>query len=258
MCNKRQVKIIATQQLSEAWQREVTRTVQLSGRVTGEARVQQPLDGTLGGPALQALETALSAEDSGWRQTPEGFRCDVEGGYVLYLVDERALEIVAVLEDSIQVSGEARRELTGTMNEAISVEAVGQYYDDGYGGWTKENAHRQAQIDADKKLQEAARARAVKVQEEAESKASGLVEAEARSKAEEQLRQEAEQRRMQLAAQAQNHLETVGVRCRQAFHQVLARAYRDSILAYARKNGAENIVCSDAGDTVEIEFCLRN
>ena len=50
MCNKRQVKIMATQQLCEAWQREVTRTVQLSGRVTGEARVRQPLDGTLGGP----------------------------------------------------------------------------------------------------------------------------------------------------------------------------------------------------------------
>ncbi len=249
---------MATQQLCEAWQREVTRSVRVSGTVTGEARVRQSLDATLGGPSLRALETALANENSGWRQVPEGFRYDVEGGYVLYLVEERALEIVAVLEDSIQVSGEARQVFSGKVNEALAVEGKGEYYDDGYAGRTEERARREAQTDAEKKLQDAARARVKQAEEKAENAASSSVEAEARAKAEEQLRRQSEQRQAQLAARAQEHLETVGLRCRQAFHQVLAAAYRDSILSYARRHGAENIVCQEAGDTVEIEFCLRN
>jgi hypothetical protein len=61
-------------------------------------------------------------------------------------------------------------------------------------------------------------------------------------------------RRAALAEQAQTHLETVGLHCRQAFNQALALAYRDAILAYARRHGAEGISCRDDDGVLEIEF----
>ncbi len=78
-----------------------------------------------------------------------------------------------------------------------------------------------------------------------------------RHQAEIKLQQLAAERQATLSMQAREHLNTVGVRCRQAFHRVLAIAYRDVILAYARRNQAENIQYSEDGNIIEIEFNLR-
>ncbi|AFZ01318.1 hypothetical protein [Calothrix sp. PCC 6303] len=257
MCNPRRIRVTATRQLNEAWQREVSRTVELQGQVTGEARVRQPLDSTLGVPALKALESALADENSGWTEVGEGYRYDVEGGYVLYLVDEQALEIVATLSDEIQVSAQAARTIEGSLNTAISTEAEGRYYDDGWGGRTEEVAQREAQTAAQRELDEIARSQIERMGNEAEAQAASDIEAAARTQAELELQQQAAQRQAALSAQARQHLDTVGVRCRQAFNQVLARAYRDAILAYARRNGADNIQCSEDGNIIDIEFNLR-
>jgi hypothetical protein len=107
MCNPRRVTTTLTRDLAEAWRREVSRTVELRSQVAGEARIRQPLEASIGTPALRALQVALAAEGSGWTPVEEGFRRDVEGGYVVYLIDERALEIVAVLEDEVEARGEA-------------------------------------------------------------------------------------------------------------------------------------------------------
>lgn len=258
MCNPRRIRVTATRQLNQAWEREVSRTVELQQQVIGEARVRQPLDATLGAPALRALESALAADDSGWREVEEGYRYDVEGGYVIYLVDEQALEIVATLQDEIQTLVEATRKLEGTVNTEISVEGEGRYYDDGWGGRTKTVAEREAQIAAQQELDNMSRVQIERAENEAEAEAARDIEAEARTQAENQLQQVARDRIAALSAQASQHLNTVGVRCRQAFHQVLARGYRDAILAYARRNGADNIQCNEDGNIMEIEFDLRS
>jgi hypothetical protein len=256
MCNARRIRITATRQLDQAWQREVSRSVDLCTGVVGEARVRQPLDATLGGPALNALEAILAGGESGWTEVDQGYRFDVEGGYVIYLVDERALEIVAQTEDVVQATGEASTVLEGQVREEVSVQGVGKYYDDGYGGHTPERAQEAAEKDADTKLDNAAQAKVEDAQKEAEDRESGRVEAEARAKAQEQLQQRAAQRQEQLEEQARQHLETVGLRSRQAFHRVLAQAYRDAILTYARRQGAEGVVCNENEDSVEIEFSM--
>ena len=258
MCNPRRIRVTATRQLNQAWEREVSRTVELNQQVIGEARVRQPLDATLGTPALRALESALAADDSGWREVEEGYRYDVEGGYVIYLLEERALEIVATLQDEVQTSAQATRRLEGIVDTEISAEGEGRYYDDGWGGRTKKLAEQKAQEAARQKLDNITRTQIEQAESEAENQASADVEAEARTQAQEQLQQIAAQRQEDLSAQARQHLNTVGVRCRQAFHQALARGYRDAILAYARRNGADNIQCNEDGNIVEIEFNLRS
>lgn len=254
MCNPRRITIRATRLLNEAWQQEVSRFVELRERVTGEARVRQSLDATLGRPTLRALELALAAEGSGWTEVEEGYRFDVEGGYVVYLVDEQELEIVAVLEDEIEATGQSSRVLEGQIDMEISAEGEGKYYEDGWRGLTREVGEQRAQEDAQRQLDEQELVQIKQAGDEAEAEVSDELAAKAHRQAEERLRDQAALRETDLAEQARRHLGTVGLRCRQAFNRVLATAYRDAILAYARQHGAESIQCNDQQDVVEIEF----
>jgi hypothetical protein len=257
MCNPRRVTTTLTRDLAEAWQREVTRTVELRTRVAGEARIRQPLEAGIGAPALRALQVAIASEDSGWIPVEEGYRHDVEGGYVIYLVDEKALEIVAVLEDEVEARGKASDVLTGEVRERISGEGTATVYDDGWGGWTEERAEQETHRIAEKQLDETARLRVEQAQKEAEEKQEPALRAQAEAAARAELERTARDRRDALARQARERLEAVGLRCRQVFHASLARAYREAILAYARSHGAQNISCQEVGDTIEIEFHVQ-
>lgn len=257
MCNPRRVLVTATQALDEAWQREVTRAIELSGMAVGEARVRQTLDDSLGGPALQALELALGDPASGWQAVEGGFRRDVEGGYVVYHVDERELEIVAVLCGEVRATGTVSQQLTGHVRDELTVEGQGVYYDDGWGQRTEETARQQAETDAQRKLDEARRSRLLAAQQDAEQSVEAQLAEAAREQATAALERERAAAQAELAAAARDRLQQVGARCRQAFHAVLARAYRDAILAYARSHSASDIQCQEDGQTIEIEFLVR-
>jgi len=249
--------VSATLQIQEAWERTVRRTVEVSGCVTGEARIRQALDDSVGMPALTALESLLDQGQAGWVEVEGGYRCNVEGGYVVYHLDDRTLEIVAALEDRISVAGEAADEVRGVLATELTAEGEGQYYDDNFGGRTEEDARRDAEAAAQRKLDEVRRAELLQAQDQAESAVAGRVEEAARRQGEAILAQQAAARQAELESQAGARLTTVGLRCRQQFHQLLGLAYRDAILAYARTNGAENIECSESGDVVEIEFLIE-
>jgi DNA-binding TFAR19-related protein (PDSD5 family) len=257
MCNPRRVTVTVTRDISEAWQREVSRTVALSEQVTGEARVRQPLSSSLGAPVLRALESRFVADNTGWQEVDTGYRYNVEGGYVLYNVDEQALEIVATRQDTVRSRATATTVLSGELLEKISTEQEESYYDDGYGGHTRTTAEQNAQRAAQQELDKMARARLEQVQTQAEAAESSTLQAQAQAEAQAQLAQAAHKKRAVLSEQAAQQLETVGLRCRQAFNRILAQAYRDSILAYARRNGAENISCQDGDDVLEIEFFME-
>lgn len=258
MCNPRRVSVTATRELAEAWQREVSRTAALSAQVVGEARVSQRMTDTLGGPALKALEAALGAGDSGWREVEEGYRFDVEGGYAVYRTDDQTLEIVAVREGVVEATGEASTVLAGEVRETLSAEGGAGYYEDGWGGRTEERARAEAEEAARRQLDDAARSRVRDAAKEAEAAADATLKAQAEAAARARLERTAEQRREELARQATSQVEAVGLRCRQAFHTLLARAYRDAILAYARRNGADGIQYQENGDVLEIEFHLQS
>jgi hypothetical protein len=235
----------------------VARTVQLRGLVQGEARVRQPLDASLGGPALKTLERALAEPDSGWRPVSGGYRFDVPGGYVIYLVEERVLEIVAVLEDEVQAAGTVASILAGELQTEVSADGEGRYYDDGWGGHNEAAARQAAEADAQRRLDEASRARREQAETKAEQQASAEIEEAARRQAQQNLQQAAAARQAELANAARQRLDAVGLQCRQAFQRVLARAYRDAILAYARAHNAECLVCSEKGGVIDIEFMVE-
>lgn len=257
MCNPRRVQVTLTRDMAQAWEREVSRSVALSTQVTGEARVRQPLEDTLGSPVRQALEMLLAQESDGWQETEQGYRYDVEGGYVIYDTDHHVLEIVASLQDQVAAEATATRVISGKHQEQLSTTETGQYYDDGWGGRTQTLAEAEARKVAEKALEERERIRLREIAEQAEQDNAESVRGQAEAEARQQLEKLAQQRQGDLSHQARQHLDTVGVQCRQAFNGLLAQAYRDAIMAYARRHGAEGLTCQDDGDTVEIEFFME-
>lgn len=257
MCNPRRVEIVATRQLQEAWEREVTRQVTLSSRVAGEARVCQPLDATLSQPVLRALEIVMAQPDSGWHSCEGGYRFEVEGGYALYLPEQGTLEIVARLEEEVEAGATVSEILRGEVETELSAKGKGTYYDDNYGGRTEAVAKREAEAAAQKQLDQEAGRHLAEVAEQAVAERACSIEAAAHQRAAEGLRQQEEKKRSQLVAQATDQLHTVGVRARHAFHQALACAYRDALLGFARLNQSGAIHCTEDDDVIEIEFNVQ-
>lgn len=256
MCKPRRVSITATRELAESWRREVSRTVQLSGQVQGEARVCQSLAATLAEPVLRGIEMALDRGLPGWRPVEGGFRHEVEGGYVLYDPDRRCLEIVALAEACVTAEGKAEDLLTGQVEQTLSTAAEGQYYEDGWGGRTQEVAEAEARKAAEEALTRQSSERVKQAADQAEAAAAANLEARAQAEAARRLKEETDQRRAALSAQAAQHLDTVGVRARQAANRLFAEGYRDAIVAYARTHGGDNVQCRDGTDTLEIQFTL--
>lgn len=253
MCNPRRVLVTATREIAEEWQRQVTRTVALDGQVTGEARVRQALTG-MGEPVLRALQMRLDRGMPGWEESERGFRHAVDGGYVIFDPEREELEIVATLADTVVGHAVASTTLRGELRVRLQTEQDEPYYDDGYGGRTEATARAEAERVAARTLDAEARRRLQAAADQAEAEQAAALDGEAGVLAEQRLAANVAARRAELAEQARAHLDTVGLRARQAFNALLAEAYRDAILAYARSQGASGISCSDQDGVVDIEF----
>jgi hypothetical protein len=212
MCNPRRVEITATRDIAELWQREIRRVVELSGEVTGEARVQQRYEASLGRPVLLLLERALRAGLAGWNADGECFRHEIEGGYVRYCPEHATLEIVAQASVVVSAQGEASETLEGRVEGSISASGTGNYYDDGYGGRTEEVARHEAEQRAHEHLDAAARERVAADADAAEATHDAAVSAQAQARAQAQFERQRDERRRELEARAADRLGLVGVR----------------------------------------------
>ncbi len=256
MCNPRRVEVTATRAIAEAWEREVRRAASRSGTVRGEVRIQQSLAASLGAPALAALERALDTGCIGWREVAEGYRYDVAGGWALYSPSDRSLTIVATQSEEVVGRGEAHVCLSGHVAEEVTARGEGRYYDDGYGGRTREIADAEARLAAQNSLEAAARARVARVVDDAEGAVRDDLEAQAARAAEADFEARAAARQAALQRGVEARAEEVFTEARRAFHALLARAYRDALLALARHRGAQGIAVHEDGDILEIEFEL--
>jgi hypothetical protein len=259
MCNPRRVQVTATRQLNQAWEREVERVAEVAATLTGTARIRQPLDATLGGSALLALQNALAQGFPGWTEQPDGsFHSAVDGGYVAYHPDDHTLEIVATLTEELRVQGSARERLSGTVSDTVEVQSEGQYYDDGWANRTRERALDEARRGAETALDRAVQSRLEVAATSAEQQQTEHLQQRAQQVAQQHWETQAAARRSELAQQAAAELTRVGIRARHAFHQLLAHAYREALLSLARRRGVspDTIIRRENDDYLEIEFML--
>jgi hypothetical protein len=263
MCNPRRVRVTATRQVREAWEREVRRAATVSLEVGGEARIRQPLDAAVGAPALMAMQLRLArgAEGGcdGWAAQPDGaYRHDVEGGYVLYRPAERMLEIVATAAATLTETGVATRTIGGTLEADIEASGEAGYYDDGWGGHTEAAARRAAEQAAARGAEAAAREHAQAAADAAEQAADPELTAAAAAEGRRRLEARAELHRAELEQRAREHLAEVGIRARQAFHRLLALGYRDALEGLARRRGVApgDIDTRETDEYLEIDLLL--
>jgi hypothetical protein len=256
MCNPRRVRVTATQQLAEAWEHEVTRVVTLTADVVGVASMRERLDESIGAPTLVMLESVLSQAE-GWQEFGDSFRHGLDGGYIAYHPETGELEIVAQLSDTVSAAGSASHLVGGELHETIEVTGTGTYYDDNWGGITEQDAHTEAERDAQQLLSLRRQEIIDAARDDQAGRLTDELDAEASERARLELQRTAAQRHEQLREQARARLIALGVQGRNLFHIALAEAYREAILAYARSRGAQGLVCQQNDGVLEIEFELR-
>ncbi len=259
MCNPRRVEVTATRQVREAWEREIERMAEVVDTLTGEARIRQPLDSSLGGPTIMALQTLLANGVEGWSEETDGsYRHAVEGGYVVYYPEDRNLEIVAAVETEIRESGKARERISGVWEGEVESKGEGQYYDDGWGGHTEDRARQVAQRAAEAGIQKETEQQLSSEAEEAEQKREQALLEQAEQAARQRVAQRAEVLQPELQQRARERLEEVGIRARQVFHRLLAHACRDALMGLARRRGVANhdITTHETDEYLEIDFVL--
>jgi hypothetical protein len=259
MCNPRRIQVTLTRQVQEAWEREVSRAVDISDTIIGEARIRQSLDDSLGGPAMMALQSLLANGFEGWQADSDGnFQHLVNDGYVVYRPDDRQLEIVATAQQDICETGYSSERLTGSLSAEIETQGEGEYYDDGWRGQTREKAEQNAQEAAEAGIQNIVRDRINAQADAAEQENEGILIQRAQADAQQRLNQRSETLTPELQQRARERLETVGVRGRQVFHRLLAHAYRDALTGLARRQGvaSSDITTRETDEYLEIDFML--
>lgn len=263
MCNPRRVRVTATRNLTAAWREEIEQTASLTGTVTGEARITHAFGADLPAPVRAAFARMLDA-DPAWQWADGGYRLEVEGGVVTYFPDSAEVEIHAWATAEISAEASARREMSGTTEVTGEGEGEGEYYEDGFAGRTKgkatkaarEAAERAAEADARARLSEESAAESAEARRRLQAE-RGAVEEEARANAAEQLRETGEERRVTLEADARRRLEEIGERCMLPLRERLRDTYVEVLTAYARSQGAQNLVTRDEGGVATIEFEMR-
>ena len=254
MGNPRRIQVRALRELAEAWEQAIRRYVTSDGDAVAAVRILEPLKSSIGSPTLIALTAALSRAE-GWEQDADGvFRYELTGGYIAFDPASCELEIVAQLAADVQAEGEAGTTVSGPVEDDVEAEAVGRYYDDGWGGRTESTGRQDAATNADRELAQARAEWLARARAKEEAEAAGTAQARAEEAAQAALSDAMAARRAELERQAVHQLTAVGEQGRATFQQVVALAYRDAMLAYARSRHAQGVRVSDSGGVLDIEF----
>ncbi len=261
MCNPRRVTINLNEHVEEAWRENVEQTAAASEEVGEIAQISTDiqLDDELGGTALQMLERVLTGEFEGfeaWEQADGQYRRQLDDVTLVYDPKTHRLNIETRLTETISAQTTADAEASGFTVGEIVVEALGNYYEDGWGGRTKERASNEAQQEAERKLANAAQQLRREQNREAFDAAEGQAQAEAQTRLEakmEQLRQEtraALRERLQITlAHAQDGVQEV-------LNRAIGEAYRQTLLQIVKENGGRVLTDEQTGSVINMELEL--
>ncbi|MEV5880082.1 hypothetical protein AB0L75_38925 [Streptomyces sp. NPDC052101] len=260
MCNPRRVRVRASSRLTRMWQEEVRRTGRASAEVAGEATLREEFGTLLGAPARRAFEAALGA-DTRWTWHDDTYRLEIDGGTIVYHLDTGEIEMTARLSDIVTAEAEVTRTLQGTVEVNASAEHTAKYFDDGWAGLSKSVAERTARAQAQERADRDA-AEQIARQEEQERLAGRRrldgqrdeIDAEAHAEAERRAAAAVERRRGELDRDAEARLTEARTGFLRPVHEVLAVAYRDAIVQYAREHGVQDIQVDETGGTLNIQF----
>ena len=261
MCNPRRVVINVNRSVHGAWQDTVQQCAAAADEITEIARIETniQLDDELAGPALAMLERVLAGEFEGfeaWQRSGAQLRHEVSGVTLIYDTERHTLCVETALTESISAEETALAEVSGVAVGQVAVEAVGRYYEDGWGGCTEERALQQAQADAERKVVEAVDQ--LRRQQNAETFARA--EQEARQTAEEQLAVRMKELREATRAAIRERLQLTMAQAQDRVHRLISaaigEAYRQTLLQIVRDNGGRVLADEPTGQVINMELEL--
>ncbi|MFD0272338.1 hypothetical protein ACFVHB_00320 [Kitasatospora sp. NPDC127111] len=260
MCNPRRIEVRATSTLSRTWQETLTRTASATVDVTGEARLRQPFGTLLGSPLRHAFEQALGA-DPRWTWSDGAYRLALEDGEVAYHPGTGEIEMTARRSGLAEARGSASRTVSGRITANTDATASGTYYGDGWAGQTeayvRSQLHSKLQKESDRKAEQEADQQEIRARDRGRSQLAdqqGEIDELAADDARRNLGAVAERARAGLDRQASEQLAETRDTYLRPVNLVLRTAYRDTIEAYARAHGAQNLSVDEDGDGLVIEF----
>ncbi|MFF7449497.1 MULTISPECIES: hypothetical protein [unclassified Streptomyces] len=262
MCNPRRVRVEATREVVEAWELALERRVDVSDSVVSELEVRHPFGGTLGRATRLVFEHTLATAE-GWHEEHGGHVLPLPDGRVRYDPGTGELVVTARLEDTVTVEGHAAETLRGAVREEATGSAEGRYYADGFAGRTLEVAEREAQVAAEADAVRRARELAGRLRMQADQEsATAAAAAESRlqraahADARDRLAEQRERVRAELDTRNRERIATLGRDGLRAVNAVLATAYRQALLDFARQHGATGVRHEESEDGIAIEFEL--
>ncbi len=262
MCNPRKVMIHLARCIEQAWQRAVVQTAEASSGVAELARITAdvPLAEEMGDVVLEMLERVLDGEYEEfepWQRDSLGqYQRELEGVTLLYNPATRQLHIETRLEELVTVEARGAAEASGFTVGQAAVDAVGHYYNDGWGGRTEERALAEAQAEAESKLAQAVEA----LHREQNLEAIETAEAEALTQAEERVQQALVNRQVEVRAALRERLQITLAQAQERVNHVINRAvgeaYHQTLLRLVRENGGRVLVDEDTGSVINMELEL--
>lgn len=262
MCNPRRVMIHLSRAIEEAWRTTVEQAATVQGEVQELARVTAdiPLNAEMGDRALEMLERVMQGEFDEfepWDRDEEGnYRRDLGEVILIYHPGSHQLIVEASLTEQISAEARATAEAGGFTVGEVAVEAVGRYFDDGWGGRTEEYARREAQSSAERKLQEATEA----LHRQQHATEIDAAQSEARAQAEVRASAELEQlnhkTREALRERLQAILANAQDRVRHTMNRMVGEAYRRTLIELVQRNRGRVLTDERSGSVINLELEL--
>lgn len=254
MCNPRRVRVALTESVNERWRREIEETARLESVVNEQLRlsINIPMSAQLGTLPLQMVERILRG-DTGmtpWQQGEDGnLRRQVGDVTLVYTLGSAEFIVEANLSDMVSAEARATMEAEGVTIGEVAVEAVGTYYDDGWGGRNEAHGREIARANAERQVQE--RIEALHRAQNPEVYAE--LQAQAEAQAEEELARLREEARAALRNQLQARMDSAQEQVRMTVNNIVGEAYRQSIMQVVAQNGGRVLNNSQNGSVMRLE-----
>ncbi|MDM8523559.1 hypothetical protein QUF80_09335 [Desulfococcaceae bacterium HSG8] len=262
MCNPRKVMIHLARSIEEAWRRTVEQTASAEESVSEMGRISADirLDEEMGDVALEMLGQVLAEgfeEFEPWQRDSLGhYRRNLDDVTLAFDPDTGRLTVETRLTEQVTAEARASAEACGFTLGEVAAEAVGRYYDDGWGGRTREQAEEEAAELAEHRLEQAIEALRRRQNPEAFAEA----EAQAQSRAHELAQQELEALQSQVREALQGRIRNILSDARRQVHHIMSRAvgeaYRQTLHRLVRENSGRILTDERTGSVINMELEL--
>ncbi|MDX9954944.1 MAG: hypothetical protein RBT75_12645, partial [Anaerolineae bacterium] len=258
----RKVMIHLARCIEEAWRRTVETAATAEGQVDelGRITAQIPLAAEMGDAALAMLERVLAGDFEGfepWERDIQGrYQCALAGVTLTYDPATQQLHVEAALSETVSAEARGAAEASGFTVGEVAAEAVGRYYEDGWGGRTLERAEQEAQAAAETQLAAAIEALHREQNQDTLAAAEAQAQAEAQARAREALAARQADVRTALRQQLQQTLARAEERVYHVMNRAVGEAYRQTLRQLVLENGGRIIQDERTGSIIDMELEL--